>query len=301
MIRGPDARSGKFLMELGEINGRLTRAERQVTSGRRVNQASDAPDEVGRMLTLRSNLSHTEQLRSALGRVKTEIDTAEGTLTHAIELVERVETLGAQGASDFTPADARLTIAAEIEGLLGRLVGLANTQLEGRYLFAGDADQTVPYTFDPSQTDPVGGYQGGTNSRQFQDPAGPLFSIARSADTIFDSTTPENNVFDSVNALRLALRANDGQAIRDAVATVRSAHTHLTNELAAYGGIQNRVAGAVEFAHKQELRLKQEIGAIEDADMTAAIIELNQARFLRETALSVEARAIRQSLFNYLR
>jgi len=301
MIRGPDARTDRFLTDLKQIQDRLDRSQREISSGRRINQVSDAPDEISHLLSLRSDLSQVEQIRANLGRVKAEVDTAENTIATAIQIAERVEVLGAQAASDLTPADARITIANEVEQLLGRLTSLANVQLEGRYLLAGDTDQTAPYSFDPSLADPVSAYQGSASTRLVQHPGGPRFSIARTAQEIFDSVTPGNNVFDSVNALRLSLRGDDGDAIRDALAGVRTAVTHMNNQLGFYGGFQNQVNEAVDFAAKQEVRLKAQISSREDADITTAILELSEARFHLETALNTEARRPRQSLFDYLR
>ena len=47
--------------------------------------------------------------------------------------------------------------------------------------------------------------------------------------------------------------------------------------------------------------MKQQISSVEDADVTASILQLNDARQLQETALAAEARRPRRSLFECLR
>jgi len=89
-----------------------------------------------------------------LGRVKTEVDSAETALRSAITLVVRAQTLGAQGANGTASAQDRIVIAGEIGAILQRLVGVADTSVEGRYVFSGDADQQSPYAIDLTQTNP---------------------------------------------------------------------------------------------------------------------------------------------------
>ena len=43
----------------------------------------------------------------------------------------------------------------QVQQIEQQMVSLANTSLSGRYIFAGDTDQTAPYTYDVTQTDPV--------------------------------------------------------------------------------------------------------------------------------------------------
>ena len=300
MIRGPDAQTGKFLSDMTRLNRRLEKAQFEITSGRRINFVSDSPNDVPRLLEMRSELNATGQVRTNLGRVRSEVDTAEQALQHAVSLMDRALTLGTQGASDVASADQRLTLSGEIGATLQQLASASAASSEGRFLFAGDSDQFVPYTVDIALDSPMSLYNGSDSSRQVMHPSGTLFAVAKTGVEIFDNADPAKNVFQALNTLRLALRDNDSAAVRDGLAATRSAATHLNNMLAYYGTVQNQVAEATDFAHKQELRLKTQIGSVENADLTAAILELNQTKFQQETALSAQSRMGRISLFDYL-
>src|SRR5262249_5978894 len=152
----------------------------------------------------RSDLAETQQIDANLGRVKTETDTAEGTLQSAVTLVERAQTLGAQGATDTNTSQSRQDLAGEIGAVLQQLVSAANTTVEGRFIFSGDADQTQPYTIDLTQASPIGAYQGTAATRQIQSADGSQFSVALTAQQIFDSPNAQQNVFTSINNLRQA-------------------------------------------------------------------------------------------------
>ncbi|MEZ5352537.1 MAG: flagellin [Bryobacteraceae bacterium] len=300
MIRGPDSQSERFLNDLAQVSRRLERAQREVSTGKRINTISDAPDEVGHLLSLRSELASVEQVQTNLGRVKAEIGTAEGTLSSAVDILERIQSLTVEGASDITSDQSRAILADEVDELLGRLVSLSQTQFEGRYLFSGNADQAAPYTYDSTLDDPVSDYAGTDATRQIQHPSGPRFSLARTAQQIFDDADPRGNVFDTVNAARLALRSNDTAAIGAALDNLQSANRHLNSQLAWYGGVENQVNQASEFAAQQIVRIRSRISEVEDADITKSIVEMQQASFQRDAALSAQASRPRKTLFDYL-
>jgi len=67
------------------------------------------------------------------------------------------------------------------------------------------------------------------------------------------------------------------------------------------GSSVDAAAQATDFAERQIVLMKQQISSVEDADVTASILQLNDARQLQETALAAEARRPRTSLFEYLR
>lgn len=301
MVNALDSQTRRFLADLERINEMIERAQGEISSGRRVRTISDAPDEISHLLALRSDLNSITQIKDNLGRVKTEVDTAETTLAHAVELLDRIQVLATQGASDLTDPAARRTLGGEVEQLAARLVTLSNTQVEGRFLFSGDQDQSPAYTVDFSADPPITPYLGSASTRQVQHPSGPRFPVARTAEQIFDPADGSPSVFDSVLAVRTALLADDAEGVRTALQHVRAAATHLNSELARYGGTQNQVAEALEFASKQEVRLKGQIAEIEDADVAAAILELRDGQFHQEAALAAQGSRPRRTLWDYLR
>jgi flagellar hook-associated protein 3 FlgL len=300
MIRRLDAATDSFLTNLASISRRIDQAQREITSGRRINRVSDEPDELSHLLQLRTELTLTEQLHSNLGRVTSEVDAAEQSLQSAVEVLDRVAVLGMQGASGIAAPEQRGMIAVEVENLLEQMVGLSRTRIETRYIFSGNADEQPPFTIDVTLDDPVSDYLGDPAARQVMHPAGTLFSVSKSADGIFDHPDAGKNVFQAINNLRLSLRANDDAGIEAALGQIQSAGAHLADQLANFGAAQNQVAEATNFAFKQELRIKTQLGTVEDADATGAILALNEARYQQEVALATKAKNTRRTLFDYL-
>lgn len=207
------------------------------------------------------------------------------------------------------------------------MTNFADTQVNGRHIFAGDLDQATPYTIDTdllaapitredllADADPfndaadlyevnhvVQPYQGSASTREVQHPQGQRFRVAYTAQEIFDNADPAKNVFQAVNNLRVALHLNDSDNIESALGQVRSAAEHLNIMQSSYGAIQNRIAEGLDVAAKRALALQSQIATVEDADISSAILELTESRYQQEAAYAAEAKRPRTSLFDYLR
>jgi flagellar hook-associated protein 3 FlgL len=300
MISFFDSSAWTFLNGMDKIQQRSERAQLEMTTGLKINTVSDAPDQIASLYATRSALAQTQQIDTNLGRVKAEVDTGESVLSSAVTLVERVQTLASQGATGTASAQSRQDIASELGGILQQLVSTANTTVEGRYIFAGDSDQQPPYSIDLTQSNPISAYQGSAATRQIQGADGTAFSVGKTAQDIFDDPTGQHNIFSSINNLRLALLNNDQAGIDAALPGVQSAGTYLNQQLAFYGLTQNRVASEIDFGTNYETRLKTQLSGIEDADLTQAITEMQQASTQQTAALSARAKLPKTSLFDFL-
>ena len=300
MLSSLDPSAQQFLTALNRISDRMNRAQLQVSSGRSINQVSDAPQSIAVLLGARATLNATTQTLANLGRVKTEVDAGEQALQGAVVLFDKVQTLGAQGDTDTQTASGRADIAQQLDSILQQFVGLAGTAVEGRYIFSGDADQQVPYTYTAGAANPVSAYLGTASTRQTQHPNGTTFSVALTAQQVFDSADPSTNVFSAIQSLSAALKANDRAAIQTAVDGLSKVGSYLNGELAFYGNTQNKIADATDFGNTLKVQLQTQISGLEDADTTQAILEFTQAQTQQQAALESRAKLPRSTLFDYL-
>ena len=301
MIQSLSSDAERFLSTMASLNERLSRVEQQVSSGKRLTKASDEPDSVTQLLSVRAELARLEQTQSNLSRVKTEVDTAEQSLQSAVSLFDRVRTLGMTGAGTNQTAQTRQIIADELGGILERMVGLANTSVDGRYVFSGDTDQQTPYAYDTTSVPPWGAYQGAVSTRQTMHPLGITYAIAKDAQEIFDNADASRNVFQTIDTLRAALLSNDDAAIKAAVEPLAGVSSHLNGMLSFYGTAQSQTADATDTAAKMKMRLQTQLSETEDADITSAIVEMEQLRFSQQAALEVRGSLPQQTLFDYMK
>jgi flagellar hook-associated protein 3 FlgL len=298
MITGIDAAAERFLTDLSSTKERQARAQREISSGYRLNRASDDPDQVKRLVSLEADLDRSEQIETNLGLFKAETDAAERALAAAVDVLDKLSVLGAQGSSEVIGADKRRILGDQARAWLERLVAIANTAAGGRYIFSGDSDQVAPYTLDLTQLSGVSAYGGTAATRQAEDVSGGRFGVAQPGDAIFDDSS--GSVFGAANALRVALESDDSAAIDQALAVLAAARSHLNQQHAGYGTVQNRIAAEIRAAGEHQLELKEQITAIRETDFVEASLALVSAGTQVSAALAARGRQQLPSLFDYL-
>jgi flagellar hook-associated protein 3 FlgL len=305
MISNLSPQSQQFLADAASAQQRIALANRQLSSGLKIQAASDGPDVVSELLQLRANLLKNSQLTDNLGLAKTDADVADTSLSSATQLMDTALSLAAQGATATTDGSGRQAIAGQVEGILERMVSYANTQSAGRYVFGGDAETSPPYRLDLSHANGVDQLTTAAATRLIEDPAGGTFPASQTAQQIFDDRNPDgsianDNVFAALNNLRVALQNNDVAGVTAATTSLKAASDHLNVSLGYYGSVQNRIQDAATWASNCNLQLQTQISQLQDADVAAASLELTEGTTQLQAAFASEARIPRNTLFDYL-
>src|SRR5689334_89211 len=122
-----DSATQTFLSAIGRMQQRLAKASQQVSSGRRVTDPSDSPDEISPLLQLKAERNRNTQIQSNLGVATTDANAADDALTASIKLLDRARVLAAQAGNSLLDATTRLGIAQEVQGLQEQLVAYSRT------------------------------------------------------------------------------------------------------------------------------------------------------------------------------
>jgi flagellar hook-associated protein 3 FlgL len=297
--------SATFLTNLAQVKAATNKAQGQISSGYKVQNASDAPDQISSLLQLEANLQTNTQITTNLSNVKTVVDTSESALNTAVQLTESAISAGAQGANTTQTAAARQNLAQQVQSILTQLVGLTNQTVQGKYIFSGDAGSSATYQLNPANPNGVDRLVTTSATQQIQDTNGSTFAIARTAQDIFDHRNPDDtlasdNLFAAVNSLGVALANNDTPGIISALGSLHTASDYVNSQQAFYGNVQDRVASATTAAQTQSLQLKTQISGIRGADLTEAAIELSAGQTQQSAAYSAQAKLPKTSLFDYL-
>lgn len=305
MIPSVNPAAQLFLADLSRVQSQIDTAQRQVSSGLKISQPSDAPDELEGLMRTRADLARNQQVTNNLTEVKSEVDTSEQALQSATQIMDRIATLAAQGVNSTTTADSRQSIAQEVTGLLQQLVGLSQTAVQGRYVFSGDQSQSPSYSLDLNAPNGVDRLVTTTSTRQIADATGVSFTVGLTAQDIFDHRNPDDstaadNVFAAVNSLRVSLQNNDPAGISNALNSLHTASDYLNTQLSFYGTVQNRVQSAQDYSSRYQVQLQTDLSNIQDADITQAALALTQGNTQLDSALAAEAKTPHTSLFDFL-
>jgi flagellar hook-associated protein 3 FlgL len=295
----------QFLADLERIKLKQDNAQRQLSSGLRINTPADAPDQISGLLQLRADLERNQQITTNLSQVKTEAAASEKALASAVQLMDTAKSLALQASGTAVTAETRLALAERARGLEQQMVATSQTTAGGRYVFSGDADTSAAYAWN-SATLAVDRLSTAGGTRFIQHPSGTSFVAGKTAQEIFDkrdihdNATPEN-AFVALHSLTVALTNNDADEIDDALKNLRTAGDYVNQQLSSYGTLQNRVDEAIDYGKQLGVRLTAELSERRDADVTGSILELTQATTEQQAALSARAQQPRGTLLDYLR
>lgn len=294
-----------FLQGVDQIQQRISKANQEITSGLRINTASDAPDDLATVLQLRVDQRQNDQMKTNLGLAQTDAQSADNVLASAINLLNSATQLGAEGANSTATTETRASLAQQIQSIQEQMVSLSQTQVQGRFIFSGDQDSSPTYQFDLNSANSVDQLSNAVSTRQVQDPAGGSFAVSQTAQQIFDNRNNDgsyasDNVFAALNSLRTALLNNDQTGITNGIGSVKLASTHLNTVQAFYGTVENRISNGTTYASNFDTQVQTELSSVEDADVTSDAMVLTQANTQLQAAFASQGKMPTQTLFSFL-
>ena len=305
MMPAVNGSSAQFLTDFDQIQSTMNTVQQQLSSGLAVAQASDDPSAVPSILNTLSEIAQNTQEQTNLNQVGTELQTGDSSLQQAVTLVEQAITLATQTGSTADDAAQNATLAAQVQSIQQQLVNLANTSVNGRYIFSGDSDQQAAYAVDSTQPDGVQQLTSGSSTMVITDANGNTLWKPMTAQQIFDAknsdgTPAAGNVFAAVNTLLTALQNNDTSAATASVDSLKTADDYLNQQLGLIGIAETRVTDATNAASQSVTTEQQNLSTLRDADTASDAVELTQLNTQEQAALSAQATMSQYNLFSYL-
>ena len=294
-----------YLADLNRVQSAMDVAQRQVSSGLRVQNASDDPGALNTILQLQADISGNQQIQANLDQTTSELSSADTDLQSAIQLMDRAVTLATQASGPAATADENTAIADEISSIQQQIVGISQSTVNGRYIFSGDQDSKPSYVLDATQPDGVRQVSAAASTLVIRDINGTSIPVAKTAAEIFDprnadGTAADGNVFAALGNLLTALKSNDSTALQSSVTGLQSAGSYLNLQLQFYGDSSTQVSQAQDLAQKFLVEQQSELGNARDADLTSAALQMSQATTQQQAALTSEANISKLTLFDYL-
>lgn len=190
------------LYRTGELNvvarqRDLLASQVQMSLGKRIASPADDPLGAADATAVRSSLSQFAQYKQNQEHARYVLNLQESSLQQMIYSVQDVqEKLVAAGNGAYGDAE-RATVAQELEGILGRMVGLANSSDgAGGYLYAGSRESTVPFTQNGNSVT----FHGDAVLQTLEVSKDRFQQIKFSGDAIFQKMRPGNGTFTTAGA-----------------------------------------------------------------------------------------------------
>jgi len=255
--------------------------QREASSGSRLNNASDDPAAAARLLLFDADIQEIQQCQSNISRSTGELDAADQALESATDLLIQARETALSMANGSMTAEERAQAAVEIQGIRDQLVGLANTQHDGIYIFNGHHTDAAPY-------DSAGAYVGDDHVRRILAAPGLTVEASVSAGETF-TAAGGRDVFGDLDALHAALLSNDVAGIRAAAQNMGDDQKQVTGARAKVGLFTARLQAQGSILEARLVQVQENRSGVADADSIKTLTELAQASKALNVSLQVSA------------
>ncbi|TRZ36918.1 flagellar hook-associated protein FlgL [Niallia circulans] len=287
--------SANSLRNISSSYNKLNQLSNQVQTGKKITKPSDDPVVAMKGMYYRSSLSEVEQYKRNLSELYLWMDNSESSMNQASSGLDRVRELLLQGKTDTNGKDERNAIAEEINQIKEDLVNVANTKVNGKYLFHGTDVSNPPVTAgDPPQV-AANLTDGSIDSYKVEVSSG----VSMKANV--NPATFNQEMFDVVQEIQDKMANNDSTGLDDLLTRLDSVMNSLSSEKSELGARYNRLEMVESRIDAQEILANKVLSDNEDVDMEVAITNLSVQQSVHNASLSVGAKIIQTSLIDFLK
>jgi flagellar hook-associated protein 3 FlgL len=284
--------SRSVLSDLQDVSTQLARTQEKLSSGRELTRPSDNPYAVSRALQYRTELAANQQYQRSVDEAngwQTVTDTA---LSSIGDVVLRVRDLTVQAANGSASASDRANIALEINQLIDSAKTAANAKYAGRYVFAGAATLTAPY----STADDAYHGDGGSIGREIG-PGVQLTVNVPGSSVLGDAS---GGVIKTLRDVLAHLQANDVSALSHDIGALDTVQETVVTARTEVGARTNRLDAAKARLGELEQATTSLLSQTEDADMAKTLIDASTQQAVYQSALRAGAQIVQSSLLDFL-
>ena len=269
----------------------------QMSTGKRVNRASDDPVAASQAVVLSQAQAQNSQYATARTFATQRVSIEESTLSQVTTAIQSAQEKIVYAGNGTLSDDDRSSLATDLQGIRDQLLNLANsTDGNGRYIFAGYKTDTPPF-------DDTGKYVGGTLNVEQQVDSSRTMVIGHTGNLIFDNATSnakpdaDTNIFTALDSAIAALKTpveGDETAQDTARAAIDKTNRSLSNSLnnvltvrAELGTQLNELDKLDSLGDDRALAQTQQMSNLADVDWNSTISNYT----MQQTALQAAYKA----------
>ncbi|MGD8512996.1 MAG: flagellar hook-associated protein FlgL [Deltaproteobacteria bacterium] len=284
-------------LRLSKITEELNKANTVVATGKRILKLSDDPVGLTQGLNIKSALSNIEQMGRNITLGKSWLAASESAMSQVQDVISEAKTLSVQMANSSIDASERRSAAETVQNLLEELVSLANTEVNGRYIFAGSETDTTSFNLESDNTVT---YHGDNNAFTVKIGKDATVEVGSDGEAVFGTLGQPDDVFRAFDELKTALENNDISGIQAAMSDLDSRFDHVASKISDIGSKMLRMEMKENIFQDLDLTNTERLSRIEDADITEAILDLQAKELAYQAALSSASKVLQMSLLDYM-
>ncbi len=137
----------RLLYQINTDQNAITDLQTQLSTGRRIQRASEDPGAAIRSLAAQRQLEFRQQVDSNLSSADTLLSATESVLAQAQSTMIEIRGLAVQAGNSTMSEEERSAALAQLQAAYVRLTELGNSKFQDQYIFAGSNVSETPFTF----------------------------------------------------------------------------------------------------------------------------------------------------------
>lgn len=269
----------------------------ELSSGKSVNTPSDNPAAAALETQNLASIADAAQYQQNISSTQSMMQSAQSALGSVVTSLNSVITQGVEAANGTISAAERTQMASTVSAALNQVIGLANTSVQGVYLFGGTASNTPPFQLN---ADPTTGVTYNGNSGVNTVPVGDGQTVQSNVpgDQIFAASG--GNVMQSLTDMINALQSNSTAGIESATTEVTNALGTVSQQQAFYSNANTALDATNTYLQSDTVTLQTQQNNLVGANLTAVASNLTQEQTTEQATLEAMAKVLPMSLLNYL-
>jgi len=269
----------------------------QLHTGKKITRPSDDPIIAMKGMGYRTEVTEIEQYRRNASEVWSWFDHSDDVLNNASKAMQRMEYLAVQAANGTNSKDELGSIKKEVEQLKEQMIEIANTNVNGKYIFNG-TDTNIP----PIELDEDGKLVFNANFDDLQTvdvevSKGIKMAVNISPEGLFD----EEGLFTNIESFLNALENGDQEALNTSIGELQDSSLNIIQSRAELGARMNRLELIEDRLSQQEIIAKDTMAKNEGVDFEEAVMNLMTQEVIHRAVLSAGSKIIQPSLLDFLR
>ncbi|NLI68577.1 MAG: flagellar hook-associated protein FlgL [Bacilli bacterium] len=275
----------------------------QIYTGKKIRRPSEDPVIAMRGIGYRTELEEVKQYQRNVSNVWSWMDHADDALDKATKVMQRLEELAIQAKNDTLSQSERHSILEEVKQLEQHLITIANTSVNGRYIFNGTDTNHAPVVYDESEGKGIIWEPADPNVESGRDKPviievskGITFEVNIDPDSVFPQ-----ELFDVIKDFKDALNGDPLKDIDDSIGALQEMTQKIIRGRADLGARMNRLELIEDRLSQQGIIAEDIMKKNEGVDFEEAVMNLLAQEAVHRAALASGAKLIQPSLIDFLR
>jgi flagellin-like hook-associated protein FlgL len=290
------------LQALQSHSADLAKFQEQASTGLKVLRPSDAPADVAWLLAENARVARFDTDLANMGDAQAMLDLSVSELLEANRLFVRAKEIALEGRQAFSASEKEV-LAQEVDLLLNRLMAIANTEDDGRYLFGGTRDGEVPFVESGQGVS----YVGSTDRFQIPVGKGTSVDVFLSGSEVFLDDLQSLDAFKALSDLRGDLRntrnLTDSELDEAMSQRIADVDRHRENIVQFVGELSVELKNMEALRYRAEdlqLEARRVVSELESADIAEVALKLQEEQNLMQFTMASSVAVIQQSILDFL-